>query len=205
MGAFTTAAMHHAVSRPHSRLSIRTQRQSHESEQARTPGSDRTLDATPAASYSPWERSHACRSERSLSCSTRDPFTRHPHASEVIVTDARRRPVFTARSWRPRDRSRGRLTSGITTAAPLAALAGVPQTAPAATARQVERLDRGLTGVHNGSGNLVPWRWLATPLRRLHTLNEPHPDGGWRTRRPAPAPTTPRSPAPQHCSGRTRP
>ncbi|WUI23982.1 rhamnogalacturonan lyase [Streptomyces sp. NBC_00425] len=38
----------------------------------------------------------------------------------------------------------------------------MPQTAHAATARQVERLDRGLTSVHTGSGNLVSWRWLAT-------------------------------------------
>ncbi|MEU6919480.1 rhamnogalacturonan lyase, partial [Streptomyces olindensis] len=37
-----------------------------------------------------------------------------------------------------------------------------PQTAQAVTARQVERLDRGLTSVHTGSGNLVSWRWLAT-------------------------------------------
>ncbi|WTN17702.1 rhamnogalacturonan lyase [Streptomyces canus] len=38
----------------------------------------------------------------------------------------------------------------------------MPQTAHAAPARQVERLDRGLTSVHTGSGNLVSWRWLAT-------------------------------------------
>ncbi|MCX5257791.1 rhamnogalacturonan lyase [Streptomyces canus] len=38
----------------------------------------------------------------------------------------------------------------------------MPHTAHAATARQVERLDRGLTSVHTGSGNLVSWRWLAT-------------------------------------------
>ncbi|MDX2548727.1 MULTISPECIES: rhamnogalacturonan lyase [unclassified Streptomyces] len=48
------------------------------------------------------------------------------------------------------------------TALALAALTGLPQTAHAATARQVERLDRGLTSVHTGSGNLVSWRWLAT-------------------------------------------
>nr|WP_326663432.1 rhamnogalacturonan lyase [Streptomyces canus] len=48
------------------------------------------------------------------------------------------------------------------TALSLAALTGLPQTAHAATARQVERLDRGLTSVHTGSGNLVSWRWLAT-------------------------------------------
>ncbi|CAM5682912.1 putative Rhamnogalacturonan endolyase YesW [Streptomyces afghaniensis 772] [Streptomyces afghaniensis] len=42
------------------------------------------------------------------------------------------------------------------------ALTVLPQTAEAATARQVERLDRGLTSVHTSSGNLVSWRWLAT-------------------------------------------
>ncbi|MDX2823195.1 rhamnogalacturonan lyase [Streptomyces ipomoeae] len=42
------------------------------------------------------------------------------------------------------------------------ALTGLPQTAHAATARQVERLDRGLTSTHTSSGNLVSWRWLAT-------------------------------------------
>ncbi|MGY0070930.1 rhamnogalacturonan lyase [Streptomyces sp. QTS137] len=34
--------------------------------------------------------------------------------------------------------------------------------AEAATARQVEALDRGVVSVHNGSGNLVGWRWLGT-------------------------------------------
>ncbi|MEH0527852.1 rhamnogalacturonan lyase [Streptomyces stelliscabiei] len=48
------------------------------------------------------------------------------------------------------------------TALALSALTGVPQGAHAATARQAERLDRGLTSVHTGSGNLVSWRWLAT-------------------------------------------
>jgi hypothetical protein len=48
------------------------------------------------------------------------------------------------------------------TALALSALTGVPQAAHAATARQVEPLDRGLTSVHTGSGNLVSWRWLAT-------------------------------------------
>ncbi|WP_435804415.1 rhamnogalacturonan lyase [Streptomyces hirsutus] len=35
-------------------------------------------------------------------------------------------------------------------------------TAEAATARQVEALDRGVVSVYNGSGNLVGWRWLGT-------------------------------------------
>ncbi|MFF6793592.1 rhamnogalacturonan lyase [Streptomyces filamentosus] len=52
---------------------------------------------------------------------------------------------------------------GLTAAAlALASFAVLPQTAQAATARQVERLDRGLTSTHTGSGNLVSWRWLAT-------------------------------------------
>ncbi|MFJ8790366.1 rhamnogalacturonan lyase [Streptomyces sp. NPDC102462] len=35
-------------------------------------------------------------------------------------------------------------------------------TAAAATARQVEALDRGVVSVHTDSGNLVSWRWLGT-------------------------------------------
>lgn len=35
-------------------------------------------------------------------------------------------------------------------------------TAEAATARQVEALDRGVVSVHTDSGNLVSWRWLGT-------------------------------------------
>ncbi|WP_461086375.1 rhamnogalacturonan endolyase family protein, partial [Streptomyces deserti] len=68
----------------------------------------------------------------------------------------RRRPV--------RRTSHGRLIGGITTVAALAvsSLVALPQSAHAATARQVEKLDRGLTSVHTGSGNLVSWRWLAT-------------------------------------------
>ncbi|QEU69046.1 rhamnogalacturonan lyase [Streptomyces galilaeus] len=34
--------------------------------------------------------------------------------------------------------------------------------AEAATARQVEKLDRGVVSVHTDSGNLVSWRWLGT-------------------------------------------
>ncbi|MFI8089572.1 rhamnogalacturonan lyase [Streptomyces sp. NPDC086080] len=37
-----------------------------------------------------------------------------------------------------------------------------PSPAEAATARQVEALDRGVVSVHTGSGNLVSWRWLGT-------------------------------------------
>jgi hypothetical protein len=32
----------------------------------------------------------------------------------------------------------------------------------AATARQVEKLNRGVVSVHTSSGNLVSWRWLGT-------------------------------------------
>ncbi|MGP4011233.1 rhamnogalacturonan lyase [Streptomyces sp. 4N124] len=46
-------------------------------------------------------------------------------------------------------------------AAGLTALTG-PGTAEAATARQVEALDRGVVSVHTSSGNLVSWRWLGT-------------------------------------------
>ncbi|MDG4858002.1 rhamnogalacturonan lyase [Streptomyces sp. T-3] len=54
--------------------------------------------------------------------------------------------------------------AGVLAAIALAAsaLTMLPQTAQAATARQVERLDRGLSSVHTSSGNLVSWRWLAT-------------------------------------------
>ncbi|MGW0911286.1 rhamnogalacturonan lyase [Streptomyces sp. NPDC002784] len=38
----------------------------------------------------------------------------------------------------------------------------VADRAEAATARQVEALDRGVVSVHTGSGNLVSWRWLGT-------------------------------------------
>ncbi|WP_184992019.1 rhamnogalacturonan lyase [Streptomyces caelestis] len=60
--------------------------------------------------------------------------------------------------------SGGRVAGVLAAAVALAAsaLTVLPQTAEAATARQVERLDRGLTSVHTSSGNLVSWRWLAT-------------------------------------------
>ncbi|WP_327656992.1 rhamnogalacturonan lyase [Streptomyces sp. NBC_00483] len=53
-------------------------------------------------------------------------------------------------------------------AATAAALAGTGLTllpgddASAATARQAEKLDRGLVSVHTDAGNLVSWRWLGT-------------------------------------------
>ncbi|MGC0336575.1 rhamnogalacturonan lyase [Streptomyces sp. SLBN-8D4] len=62
-------------------------------------------------------------------------------------------------------RGRRVLLSAVTGAAALVA-AGLtvlsPGSAEAATARQVEKLDRGVVSVHTGSGNLVSWRWLGT-------------------------------------------
>ena len=68
----------------------------------------------------------------------------------------------------PRRHVRGRraVLSALTTAAALIAAGlttlttGTP--AEAATARQVEALDRGVVSVHTDSGNLVSWRWLGT-------------------------------------------
>lgn len=51
------------------------------------------------------------------------------------------------------------LCAGVVTVASLTLTTG---TASGATARQAERLDRGVVSVHTGSGNLVSWRWLGT-------------------------------------------
>jgi len=65
----------------------------------------------------------------------------------------------------PHRRSRSAALAAVTATA---ALIGAGQTAlstgsaQAATARQVERLDRGPVSVHTDSGNLVGWRWLGT-------------------------------------------
>lgn len=62
-----------------------------------------------------------------------------------------------------RHRRRRALRSLVTVAlvaAGLTTFTGPP--AEAATARQVEDLDRGLVSVHVDSGNLVSWRWLGT-------------------------------------------
>ncbi|MGW0467475.1 rhamnogalacturonan lyase [Streptomyces sp. NPDC003027] len=50
--------------------------------------------------------------------------------------------------------------AGVLAAAGLAVSS--PGAAAAATARQAERLDRGVVSVHTGTGNLVSWRWLGT-------------------------------------------
>ncbi|WP_406452293.1 rhamnogalacturonan lyase [Streptomyces sp. NBC_01622] len=62
-----------------------------------------------------------------------------------------------------RSRRRRAVLSALTAAAALV-LAGLTTgtTAQAATARQVEALDRGVVSVHTDSGNLVSWRWLGT-------------------------------------------
>ncbi|AYL38812.1 rhamnogalacturonan lyase [Streptomyces fungicidicus] len=52
------------------------------------------------------------------------------------------------------------LAAAALAAAGLTALSQTP--AEAATARQVEKLDRGVVSVYTGSGNLVSWRWLGT-------------------------------------------
>ncbi|MGD6742209.1 rhamnogalacturonan lyase [Streptomyces sp. BH106] len=67
---------------------------------------------------------------------------------------------------RPRPHRRRRRL--LLAAATAAALAGTGLTllpsddASAATARQAEKLDRGLVSVHTDAGNLVSWRWLGT-------------------------------------------
>ncbi|MEE1762348.1 MULTISPECIES: rhamnogalacturonan lyase [unclassified Streptomyces] len=59
-----------------------------------------------------------------------------------------------------RRRALGSLVTAALVAAGLTTFTGTP--AEAATARQVERLDRGVVSVHVDSGNLVSWRWLGT-------------------------------------------
>ena len=87
----------------------------------------------------------------------------YPHAPEATVTDSHRRPRTAPRPWRPPHRTGSRFLGCVSAAAlAVSALVALPQSAHAATARQVEKLDRGLTSVHTSSGNLVSWRWLAT-------------------------------------------
>ncbi|MFF9813410.1 rhamnogalacturonan lyase [Streptomyces sp. NPDC014006] len=68
-----------------------------------------------------------------------------------------------------RTRHRRRRTAAVLAAlTATAALSGAALTsvasgeARAATARQVEKLDRGVVSVHTAGGNLVSWRWLGT-------------------------------------------
>ncbi|MFG3295816.1 rhamnogalacturonan lyase [Streptomyces sp. NPDC048179] len=66
----------------------------------------------------------------------------------------------------PHRRRRSAALSALTAAAALiaAGLTALTTTTPAeaATARQVEALDRGVASVHTDAGNLVSWRWLGT-------------------------------------------
>ncbi|MET7691614.1 rhamnogalacturonan lyase [Streptomyces sp. NPDC005483] len=66
----------------------------------------------------------------------------------------------------PRPHRRRRVLVSAVTAATALVAAGLtvlnPGSAEAATARQVEKLDRGVVSVHTSSGNLVSWRWLGT-------------------------------------------
>ncbi|MFD3496618.1 rhamnogalacturonan lyase [Streptomyces sp. NPDC058676] len=82
----------------------------------------------------------------------------HPHAQSHPQPDPE--PL-------PRRHRRRRVL--LTAATAVAALVGAglttslgADTAEAATARQVEKLDRGVVSVHIDSGNLVSWRWLGT-------------------------------------------
>ncbi|MFJ2510262.1 rhamnogalacturonan lyase [Streptomyces griseoviridis] len=73
----------------------------------------------------------------------------HPHAYPHARPPRRRRAALSA------------LTAATAlVAAGLTALG--TGTAEAATARQVEALDRGVVSVHTDSGNLISWRWLGT-------------------------------------------
>ncbi|MFH9859430.1 rhamnogalacturonan lyase [Streptomyces sp. NPDC017202] len=69
---------------------------------------------------------------------------------------------------RPPTHRRRRRTAVLAAATAVAVLVGAGLTtltqgsAEAATARQVEKLDRGVVSVHTDSGNLVSWRWLGT-------------------------------------------
>lgn len=67
----------------------------------------------------------------------------------------------------PRKHRRRRAAFAATLATAALAAAGLTTlngagTAEAATARQVEKLDRGVVSVHTADGNLVGWRWLGT-------------------------------------------
>ncbi|MFG3018963.1 rhamnogalacturonan lyase [Streptomyces sp. NPDC048254] len=65
----------------------------------------------------------------------------------------------------PHRRRRSAVLAALTTTAALvgAGLTALTEgSAQAATARQVEALDRGVVSVHTDAGNLVSWRWLGT-------------------------------------------
>ncbi|WP_425444675.1 rhamnogalacturonan lyase [Streptomyces phaeoluteigriseus] len=85
----------------------------------------------------------------------------HPHPHPQTPTPAQNRPG-------PPAHRRRRRTAVLAATIAVTALAGAGLTAlstdsaEAATARQVEKLDRGVVSVYTGSGNLVSWRWLGT-------------------------------------------
>ncbi|GAA1365932.1 rhamnogalacturonan lyase [Streptomyces beijiangensis] len=62
----------------------------------------------------------------------------------------------------PRSRRRHLLSTVLAGVLAGAGLIALPGTSSAATARQVEALDRGVVSVHTDAGNLVSWRWLGT-------------------------------------------
>ncbi|WP_435882474.1 rhamnogalacturonan lyase [Streptomyces bobili] len=87
----------------------------------------------------------------------------HPHSPtpESAPAPAQNRPG-------PPAHRRRRRTAVLAATVAVTALVGAGLTtlatdsAEAATARQVEKLDRGVVSVHTDSGNLVSWRWLGT-------------------------------------------
>ena len=111
------------------------------------------------------------------------------------MTDSYRRPRTAPRQRRIR-RAPGHRMAGVLAVIALAAspLTLLPQTAHAATARQVEDLDRGLISVRSGSGNLVSWRcWAPTRTTWRSTSTAAAPRS---TPRRSPAPPTTSTPAP---------
>ncbi|PGH48216.1 rhamnogalacturonan lyase [Streptomyces sp. Ru87] len=76
---------------------------------------------------------------------------RHPHSQPSA--EAPRRRI---------SRKHALVSAGLATALAAAGLTALASPAPAAAARQMESLDRGVVSVYTGSGNLVSWRWLAT-------------------------------------------
>ncbi len=85
----------------------------------------------------------------------------HPHPHSPSPEPAQNRPG-------PPAHRRRRRTAVLAATVAVTALVGAGLTtlatdsAEAATARQVEKLDRGVVSVHTDSGNLVSWRWLGT-------------------------------------------
>ncbi|MGW7645680.1 rhamnogalacturonan lyase [Streptomyces bobili] len=87
----------------------------------------------------------------------------HPHSPtpESAPAPAQNRPG-------PPAHRRRRRTAVLAATVAVTALVGAGLTtlatdsAEAATARQVEKLDRGVVSVHTDSGNLISWRWLGT-------------------------------------------